>query len=79
MSKLLTQCISLHEYSQLPDAAYVIFIILSIDEHMEVHYLNLHSHLWLVAITLDSAALVIHNGYWCADFSKRNVFSNATL
>lgn len=34
---LLTQCASLPEYIQLPDAAYMIFIFLSIDEHTEIH------------------------------------------
>lgn len=32
---LLTQCGSLYKYIQLPDAAYMIFIIL--DEQMEIH------------------------------------------
>lgn len=63
MSKLLTQCTGLHEYSQLPDATYVIAIILSIIEHLEIHYINLNSHMWLVAITLDSAAFIICNRY----------------
>lgn len=38
---LLTQSASLHEYIQIQDAAYMIFIFLSIDEHVEIH-LNSH-------------------------------------